>query len=304
MENDDLRGKIDVLRKRIHESQFSTGQTSSAALDALRKEYAEHKEKTAKFVKESTEAFETLKKKASDDVKDLKKQVKLKQDEAMVVSMECEELKNRLKELNRPKVALVAVSTQTATPQQITLDLPTKKPDEKFDLSILMPSKPQLDQTKKSKISGILKKVETPAVEKPVPVSPASQPPVASMKKQAGPATATSGRSKINSAATVEDNDFMDMKNNNCVTRLLEAEGEDFSKQTSAQIFSDEIIRINSNQERKVRILLVTKYSLYILIQEGFSKFAVKSKAKLHDIFRIEIPNGNSMLVHMKFNEK
>lgn len=292
MENEDLRGQIDKLKKRIYDSHLSTSQSTSTTLEALRKDYSDLKERSNKYAKESSEAFENLKKKANEEIKGYKATIKAKQDEAMAVSMECEELRNKLKAIEDRKANMNTVGTETIQHQQITLDLPQKKPEEKFDLSILEPSKYKLDTNKKSKISGILNK---PA-EKPVPVSPATEP-APSMKKQAAPTTTSV-------VSNTDDTDFMDLRNNNCVVRLLEAEGEDFSRQPAAHVFSDQILRINSNQERKPRVLLITKYTLYVLIQEGASKFALKLKAKLNQIFRIEIPKGNSLLVHIKFNEK
>lgn len=289
MENQDLLAQIDKLKKRIYDSHLSTSQSTSSTVEALKKEYSDLKDRSNKYAKESAEAFENLKKKANEEIKGYKQTIKLKQDEAMAISMECEELRSKLKAIEDRKLHMHSVATETIVQQQITLDLPQKKQDEKFDLSMLEPSKYKLDTQKKSKISGILNK---PA-EKPVP---AATEPTASMKKQPAPTTA--------SGAATDDTDFMDLRNNNCVVRLLEAEGEDFSRQPAAHVFSDEILRINSNQERKPRILLITKYSLYVLIQEGASKFAVKVKAKLNQIFRIETPKGNSLLVHIKFNEK
>lgn len=289
MENQDLLAQIDKLKKRIYDSHLSTSQSTSSTVEALKKEYSDLKDRSNKYAKESAEAFENLKKKANEEIKGYKQTIKLKQDEAMAISMECEELRSKLKAIEDRKLHMHSVATETIVQQQITLDLPQKKQDEKFDLSMLEPSKYKLDTQKKSKISGILNK---PA-EKPVP---AATEPTGSMKKQPAPTTA--------SGAATDDTDFMDLRNNNCVVRLLEAEGEDFSRQPAAHVFSDEILRINSNQERKPRILLITKYSLYVLIQEGASKFAVKVKAKLNQIFRIETPKGNSLLVHIKFNEK
>lgn len=295
MESEDLRGQMDKLKKRIYDSHLSTSQSTSTTLEALKKDYSDLKERSNKYAKESAEAFENLKKKANEEIKGYKLTIKAKQDEAMAVSMECEELRNKLKVIEDRRSSMHTVGTETIHQQQITLDLPQKKPEEKFDLSMLEPSKYKLDTNKKSKISGILNK----PIEKPVPVLPVTEPQQAapSMKKQAGPTTTSV-------VTNTEDTDFMDLRNNNCVTRLLEAEGEDFSRQPATHVFSDEILRINSNQERKPRVLLITKYTLYVLIQEGASKFAVKLKAKLNQIFRIEIPKGNSLLVHIKFNEK
>ena len=67
MENEDLRGQIDKLKKRIYDSHLSTSQSTSTTLEALRKDYSDLKERSNKYAKESSEAFENLKKKANEE---------------------------------------------------------------------------------------------------------------------------------------------------------------------------------------------------------------------------------------------
>ena len=78
--------------------------------------------------------------------------------------------------------------------------------------------------------------------------------------------------------------------------------GEVLKPQTP--IYSDEIIRINSEEIRKVRILIVTSTALYIMIPKSSHEFSEKSHYLLSDIYQIEMANNNSMLIHIKFNKQ
>ena len=61
------------------------------------------------------------------------------------------------------------------------------------------------------------------------------------------------------------DFDFLNIRNNNSFVRLVQSIGEYITP--SSTIFSDEVIRINSFGERKIRELVVTPDYLHILIR-------------------------------------
>lgn len=64
------------------------------------------------------------------------------------------------------------------------------------------------------------------------------------------------------------------------------------------------IVRINSNEERKLRVIVVTTMNLYILIQEKKNEFKIKSISKLAHIRRVEAAAHNTLLVNFVFKNK
>lgn len=99
-----------------------------------------------------------------------------------------------------------------------------------------------------------------------------------------------------------EDYDFIGLRENSGVRRLLQANGEELSDKRP--IYSDEIIRINSREERKVRVLLITHFSFYILIQKNATEYSLKTKYVLNDIYSVQVVRNNSLLINVKFNTK
>lgn len=101
-----------------------------------------------------------------------------------------------------------------------------------------------------------------------------------------------------------EDYDFLGLRKNNCIRRLLEADGQFIEDKDP--FFSDSIVRVNSNEERKIRILIVTNQKLYLLIQKEKSRteFLIKSSDSLRNISKIEIAMNNTLLLNIKSNTK
>ncbi len=64
------------------------------------------------------------------------------------------------------------------------------------------------------------------------------------------------------------------------------------------------IVRINSLEERKVRVIVVTSSNLYILIQEMNHQFKIKSGSKLSQIGRVEAAVHNTLLVNIVFKDR
>ena len=98
------------------------------------------------------------------------------------------------------------------------------------------------------------------------------------------------------------DFDFTGLRNHNGVNRLLEANGDVLMK--GDPFYSDMILRINSFKERKVRVLVITSQSIYILIEESNSQLKIKSSYNLKDIERVEAAIHNSLLVNVIFKNK
>lgn len=99
-----------------------------------------------------------------------------------------------------------------------------------------------------------------------------------------------------------ENYDFMDVHNTPAILRLIQSFGEEIKPNTP--VFSDEIIRINSRRERKVRMLIVTRNNMYILIPKLDKEYSEKSHYKVSDIFRVEVARNNSLLLHVRFNQQ
>lgn len=75
--------------------------------------------------------------------------------------------------------------------------------------------------------------------------------------------------------------------------------------QKNEPFYSDMIVRINSKEERKVRVLVVTDSHLFILIQEKHNhQFTIKSESKLSHIQRVEVAMNNALLVNIFFKNK
>ncbi len=84
------------------------------------------------------------------------------------------------------------------------------------------------------------------------------------------------------------------------MNRLIQSIGDNILPNDN--IFSDEVIRINSNQERKSRILLITKTRFFILIHDTKSVYSIKNHYLLHDIYKVEVAQKNSLLINVTFN--
>ena len=99
------------------------------------------------------------------------------------------------------------------------------------------------------------------------------------------------------------DFDFAGLRNNNSLNRLLEANCVVLRK--NDPFYSDMIVRINSLEKRKVRVLVVTESHLFILIQEGNNhQFKIKSESLLSDFQRVEAAMNNALLVNILFKNK
>ncbi len=94
----------------------------------------------------------------------------------------------------------------------------------------------------------------------------------------------------------------MDVIHTPSVVRLIQAYGEEIKPTTP--IFSDEIIRINSRQERKVRLLVVTRTNLFICVPKPDKEYSEKSHYKVNDIFKVEVAMHNSLLLNINFNKQ
>ena len=110
-----------------------------------------------------------------------------------------------------------------------------------------------------------------------------------------------SGRLRVDQR---EEYDFLGLRHNNCVRRLLEADGIVVAGMDT--FFSDHIVRINSHEERKVRILLVTNQKLYILIQKENprTEYSIKANFHLSHIRVIEIATNNALLLNLQLDNK
>jgi hypothetical protein len=101
-----------------------------------------------------------------------------------------------------------------------------------------------------------------------------------------------------------EDYDFLSLRDNNGVKRLLEA--DNIVLADKAALFSDYIVRVNSHEERKVRILLVTNEKLYILIQKQKhrTEYSIKACFQLKHIPIIEIATNNALLLNIHLDNR
>lgn len=97
------------------------------------------------------------------------------------------------------------------------------------------------------------------------------------------------------------DFDFLNIRNNNSFVRLVQSIGEYITP--SSTIFSDEVIRINSFGERKIRELVVTPDYLHILIRGPNNDYKHKMYIRLIDIFCIEVSEHNNILININFNK-
>lgn len=98
------------------------------------------------------------------------------------------------------------------------------------------------------------------------------------------------------------DYDFAGLRNNNSLNRLLEANGEVIMKDDP--FYSDMIIRINSFEQRKVRVIVITRHCFFILIQETKHQFKIKSDSKIINIQKVEAAVNNALLVNIVFKNK
>lgn len=73
--------------------------------------------------------------------------------------------------------------------------------------------------------------------------------------------------------------------------------------QKNDPFYSDLIIRINSREIRKVRILVITNDQLYIIIEEAKSEFKIKCQSKLSQISRVEAASNNALLINIAFKD-
>ena len=96
----------------------------------------------------------------------------------------------------------------------------------------------------------------------------------------------------------------MSLRKNNCVRRLLEADCQ--IVEANDPFFSDYIVRVNSHEERKVRILIVTNQKLYILIQKekARTEFSIKASFNLKNIPIVEIATDNTLLLNIQIDNK
>lgn len=98
------------------------------------------------------------------------------------------------------------------------------------------------------------------------------------------------------------DFDFAGLRTNNSLNRLLEANGEVVMKDDP--FYSDVIVRINSFEQRKVRVIVITRHHMFILIQEGKHQFKIKTDSKLEHIYKIEAAVHNALLVNILFKNR
>lgn len=82
--------------------------------------------------------------------------------------------------------------------------------------------------------------------------------------------------------------------------RILQSKDDKLDK--NDMIFSDEVIRVNSREVRKVRILLLTSKRLYILTHESKTDYGIKNYYEMHNIFKIEVAQKNTLLINITFN--
>lgn len=86
--------------------------------------------------------------------------------------------------------------------------------------------------------------------------------------------------------------------------RLLEADNQ--SVKENDIFFSDFVIRVNSHEERKARILIVTNQKLYLLIQKEKvrTEFSIKTSYLLKNIPVVEIGTNSALLLNIQLNNQ
>jgi hypothetical protein len=99
-----------------------------------------------------------------------------------------------------------------------------------------------------------------------------------------------------------EEEDHLGLKKKSSFVRLMQSQGINIKEKDI--IFSDEIIRINSLQSRKVRILVLTQSWLLILVQTKEEEFSIKMGIPMKEIQCIEVPQTSTLLVNIRFKNQ
>ena len=107
---------------------------------------------------------------------------------------------------------------------------------------------------------------------------------------------------KTNHNDAFEDEDHLGIKKKSSFVRLMQSQGINITEKDI--IFSDEIIRINSLQHRKVRVLVLTQSWLLVLVQSKEEEFSLKVGIPLKEIQCIEVPQTSTLLVNVRFKNR
>lgn len=101
-------------------------------------------------------------------------------------------------------------------------------------------------------------------------------------------------RSKRNQGRGMDLYDFVNLRKNKSVIKLIKNQGEDYR----VKMYSDPVTRINSNFERKLRICVITDKTLYILYTKSKNgSYKLKYLTPLSLITKLTICRKNSTLI-------
>lgn len=72
----------------------------------------------------------------------------------------------------------------------------------------------------------------------------------------------------------------------------------------NSTIFSDDAIRINSRQQRKVRVVFVTTDNFYVLVPTNSSEYKIKTVLSMQSIHTVDVAQNNSLMINIRTKEK